>query len=129
MPKHPVYVAMLPESARKVIGLHPPSGRAAMRMLEYYVFIYDCYVDIFDGGPTMTARTDDVASIRDAVAAKVGGTELATGEKALVATNGLADFRCCYGFRELTDGSVAIDSASARLLKTGEGNELWSVAR
>jgi arginine N-succinyltransferase len=129
MPKHPVYVAMLPESARKVIGLPHPSGRAAMRMLENEGFRYECYVDIFDGGPTMTARTDDVASIRDAVAAKVGGTKLAKGEKALVATNGLADFRCCYGFRELSGASVAIDSASARLLKMREGDELWSVAR
>ncbi|MDE2436802.1 MAG: arginine N-succinyltransferase, partial [Sphingomonadales bacterium] len=34
MPKHPVYVAMLPESARAVIGLPHPNGRAAMRMLE-----------------------------------------------------------------------------------------------
>ena len=34
MPKHPIYIAMLPESARAVIGLPHPSGRAAMRMLE-----------------------------------------------------------------------------------------------
>jgi arginine N-succinyltransferase len=27
-PKHPIYIAMLPESARAVIGLPPPSGRA-----------------------------------------------------------------------------------------------------
>ncbi|MCO6763428.1 arginine N-succinyltransferase, partial [Streptomyces sp. EL5] len=32
MPKHPVYVAMLPEAARQVIGLPHPTGRAAMRM-------------------------------------------------------------------------------------------------
>jgi arginine N-succinyltransferase len=129
MPKHPVYVAMLPESARKVIGLPHPSGRAAMRMLENEGFRYECYVDIFDGGPTMTARTDNVASIRDAVAAKVTGTELAEGEKALVATGGLANFRCCYGLREVTGGSVGIDTGSARLLKASEGDELWSVVR
>lgn len=34
MPKHPVYIAMLPESARAVIGVPHPTGRAAMRMLE-----------------------------------------------------------------------------------------------
>jgi len=96
MPKHPVYVAMLPESACKVIGLPHPSGRAAMRMLENEGFRYECYVDIFDGGPTMTARTDEVASIRDAVATKVSRTDCAEGEKALLATGGLAGFRCCY---------------------------------
>jgi arginine N-succinyltransferase len=34
MPKHPVYVAMLSDSARSAIGVPHPSGRAAMRMLE-----------------------------------------------------------------------------------------------
>ncbi|PZO72601.1 MAG: arginine N-succinyltransferase, partial [Pelagerythrobacter marensis] len=34
MPKHPVYIAMLDDEARKAIGMPHPSGRAAMRMLE-----------------------------------------------------------------------------------------------
>ena len=129
MPKHPVYVAMLPESARKVIGLPHPSGRAAMRMLENEGFRYECYVDIFDGGPTMTARTDEVASIRDAVAAKATGTKSAKGDKALLATGGLASFRCCYGIRRLSGDGVEIDQAAAALLKAGEGDIVWSVAR
>src|SRR3546814_8723474 len=66
MPKHPVYIAMLNEHARSVIGVPHPTGRAAMRMLENEGFAFENYVDIFDGGPTMTARTDQVASIRDA---------------------------------------------------------------
>ena len=129
MPKHPVYVAMLPESARKVIGLPHPSGRAAMRMLENEGFEYDCYVDIFDGGPTMTARTDQVASIRDATAARLVGTELAKGDRALLASSRLANFRCCFGARELGDGTVVIDSTAAGLLRVREGDTVWSVAR
>src|SRR3546814_15285792 len=64
MPKHPVYIAMLNEHARSVIGVPHPTGRAAMRMLENEGFAFENYVDIFDGGPTMTARTDQAASIR-----------------------------------------------------------------
>ena len=59
MPKHPVYVAMLSEEARSAIGVPHPSGRAAMRMLEHEGFRFEGYLDIFDGGPTMTARTDE----------------------------------------------------------------------
>ena len=129
MPKHPVYVAMLPEEARRVIGLPHPSGRAAMRMLENEGFAYECYVDIFDGGPTMTARTDRVKSIRDAVAAKVTGTGLETGEKVLLAAGGLADFRCCYGLRQLDGESVAIDVRSAELLRAEPGDTVWSIER
>ena len=66
MPKHPVYIAMLQESAKTVIGVPHPSGRAAMRMLENEGFDWENYIDIFDGGPTMTARTDQIRSIREA---------------------------------------------------------------
>src|SRR3546814_16154837 len=33
MPKHPIYIAMLTDTARPALGLPPPSGREAMRML------------------------------------------------------------------------------------------------
>ena len=66
MPKTPIYIAMLPESARAVMGQPHPTGRAAMRMLEHEGFDCDGYVDIFDGGPTMTARTDQIRTVREA---------------------------------------------------------------
>jgi hypothetical protein len=97
MPKHPVYIAMLPETARTAIGLPHPSGRAAMRMLEAEGFAYEGYVDIFDGGPTMTARTDRVASVANARQAELIATDAADGERALVATGELEHFRCGFG--------------------------------
>src|SRR3546814_18939505 len=66
MPKHPIYTAMLPESARAVIGMPHPNGRAAMRMLEKEGFQQGDYVDIFDGGPTMVVQTDQVRPLSDA---------------------------------------------------------------
>jgi len=129
MPKHPVYIAMLPEEARRVIGLPHPSGRAAMRMLENEGFAYEGYVDIFDGGPTMLARTDRVQSIADALEAEVVDTELEQGEKALIACGHLAGFRCCYGAREVRDSGVAIDSETANVLGVSTGDKVWSIAR
>ncbi|MFL6800190.1 MAG: arginine N-succinyltransferase, partial [Sphingomicrobium sp.] len=60
MPRSPIYVALLSDEARSVIGLPHPSGRAALRMLEEEGFTFDRYVDIFDGGPTVTAPTDKI---------------------------------------------------------------------
>ena len=130
MPKHPVYVSMLSEEAKKVIGLPHPTGRAAMRMLENEGFAYEGYVDIFDGGPTMLARTDNVKSIAGASSATISATNLDKGEKALIATGRLSDFRCCYGAREMgDDGSVAVDSLTADTLQVSEGDTVWSVTR
>ena len=65
MPRSPIYVALLTEEAKSVMGQPHPSGRAALRMLEHGGFVFDRYIDIFDGGPTVTAATDDIRTIRE----------------------------------------------------------------
>lgn len=130
MPKHPVYVAMLDEDARKVIGVPHLSGRAAMRMLENEGFAYEGYVDIFDGGPTMTARTDNVASVKGSLEARVTSMDINEGERAILATGRLSDFRACFGARVLDEeGGIAIDSAAADLLDVSKGDTVWSAPR
>jgi len=129
MPKHPVYTAMLDEDARTVIGLPHPSGRAAMRMLENEGFGYEHYVDIFDGGPTLTARTDAVTTIAGAIALPLVDSALGKGEKALLASGRLGDFRCCYGAREIKAEGIAIDAQAAELLRVRDGETVWSIVR
>ena len=130
MPKHPIYTAMLPESARAVIGVPHPSGRAAMRMLETEGFKHDGYIDIFDGGPTMTAQTDSLRTIAEAQDATLAGIHAETGEKKLIATGRLKDFRCCYGFAAAReDGGVLLDDGSVTLLKLKNGDPFVMVKR
>ena len=128
MPKHPVYVAMLSDSARHVLGRPNVSGRAAMRMLENEGFAHENYVDIFDGGPTMTARTDQVHSIRNARDAKVAAMG-DDGTMSLVASGRLADFRCAYG--KVADGAdgVTLDPATAEVLRVGAGDSVRWIER
>ncbi len=128
MPKHPIYTAMLSEAARHAIGLPHPSGRAAMRMLENEGFAFERYVDIFDGGPTMTARTDAVRSIRDAQQAEVTGVREG-GEQALVATGHLAEFRATLACVDRDAGGLAIDAAGTAMLDVAPGDRVWSVPR
>ena len=130
MPKHPVYISMLSEDARSVIGVPHPSGRAAMRMLENEGFRYEGYVDIFDGGPSMVARTDDVESVKNSSARNLVDADLQEGERAILATGHLQTFRACYGARKIEeDGTIAIDASAADALDVSEGDTVWSVAR
>ena len=130
MPKHPVYVAMLDDDAREVIGLPPPTGRAAMKMLEKEGFRFEGYVDIFDGGPTMLARTDDVVSVADAKTSPVHGIGLRGGSASLIATGRLKDFRCGYGHVDYDDaGQCWIDGETSKKLHLDRGDTVWSVAR
>ena len=129
MPKHPIYTAMLTETARAAIGLPHPSGRAAMRMLENEGFAFENYVDIFDGGPTMTARTDRVRTIAEARQDKVVSIDEEGGTESLVATGTLADFRCAFGSVRATGDGVALASDCARALDIESDVDVTYVGR
>ena len=129
MPKHPIYTAMLSEGARAAIGLPHPSGRAAMRMLEGEGFHHDRYIDIFDGGPTMTARTDQVRSIRESREAPVMAVNGVEGPESLVAAGRLAEFRCVLGEVGEVDGGVALAEGCAEALGVRAGDQVRHVAR
>ena len=130
MPKTPIYTAMLTDSARAVIGLPHPNGRAAMRMLETEGFANTGYVDIFDGGPTMVAQIDALRTVAQACDKRVARIHEDKGEKALVSSGRLADYRCTYGFViEEGDDAVALDAASAQRLGVEPGQTIEMAAR
>jgi arginine N-succinyltransferase len=64
MPKHPVYVNLLPQAARDAIGSVHVDTAPARAMLEQEGFRYEGYVDIFDAGPTVECFRDTVDAVR-----------------------------------------------------------------
>ena len=64
MPRHPVYVNLLPQDAREAIGAVHDDTRPAQSMLEQEGFRYEGYVDIFDAGPTLECFRDDIHAVR-----------------------------------------------------------------
>jgi arginine N-succinyltransferase len=131
MPKTPIYTALLDEKARAVMGQPHPSGRAAMKMLEREGFSHDGYVDIFDGGPTMTAATDQVRTVRDAREERVAEIrDPEAGQPMLLAAGQLTGFAACLGrVGAHPDGGAIIDPKSAELLGLSVGDEFVAAAR
>ena len=66
MPKHPVYVNLLPAPARDAIGAVHADTEPARAMLEQEGFRYEGYVDIFDAGPTVECTRDNIDIVRRA---------------------------------------------------------------
>ena len=130
MPKTPIYTAMLTDSARSVIGLPHPTGRAAMRMLETEGFANNGYVDIFDGGPTLIGQTDQLRTIAQARDVEIAGAHDDGGEKVLAAHGRLADFRCCFARLKTTETNEAlIDEAAMQTLGVKPGDVITYSAR
>ncbi|MEJ5975119.1 arginine N-succinyltransferase [Novosphingobium sp. PS1R-30] len=128
MPKHPIYTALLPETALAVIGKPHQSGRAAQRMLENEGFRYECYVDVFDGGPTMTAPTDGIATIKAARTAEIVGLS-DEGEDCLVAHGHLGAFRASCGRIAATTTGVKLNPGAAEALGISVGDSVTYVPR
>ena len=125
MPKHPIYTAMLPDAARLAIGVPHFSGRAAMRMLEDEGFQHDRYVDIFDGGPTVSVATDAIRSVRDAVTATVTRTDIAPGEtRTIVSRGSLLDFVASFGTAEPDAAGVGIDPVATEAIGARIGDDI-----
>ncbi len=129
-PTTPIYMSMLPESALAVIGQPHPTGRAAMRMLEREGFNWDGYVDIFDGGPTVTCRTDQVETIRNAQNRLVA-EDYADGGPTMLCTSGkLIDFRACYSqVQGAGRDAVALTPDARALLEVEPGASVLMVER
>ena len=64
MPRHPVYVNLLPQAARDAIGAVHNDTAPARAMLEQEGFRYEGYVDIFDAGPTLECFRDNIDAVR-----------------------------------------------------------------
>ena len=124
MPKHPIYITLLPPEARAVIGLVHEQTRPALRMLECEGFAWTGMVDMFDAGPIVTCALKDIRVVREsrkAVVAEVVQGEVG-GEPQLV-TNARADFRAVAAPLGLSkDGTVHLPSDAAAALGVNAGD-------
>ena len=130
MPRTPIYVALLAEAAQAVIGKPHATGVGALKMLEEEGFVFDRYIDIFDGGPTVTAPTDAVRTVRESSLETVieigpGGTQ-----RMLLATGQLKEFVACgANVRRVGRKGICIDAEAAGLLGVEAGDQVLAVAR
>jgi arginine N-succinyltransferase len=130
MPKTPIYVSLLAESGRAVMGQPHPTGRAALRMLEQEGFVFDRYIDIFDGGPTVTAPTDQIRTVREARTETIAEIGEGGPAKMMVAAGRLKNFRaCCASVKRLPKRGICIDREAAELLEVEVGDSLVMVTR
>ena len=129
-PKTPVYVSMLPESARAVMGQPHPTGRAALKMLEHEGFDWDGYIDIFDGGPTVTSRTDKIKTVMESEWYRVAGASDKGGPTMMLAAGVKREFAACYAQVTKTgNGELLVDGKAMDMLNIGAGDRVLAVPR
>ena len=123
MPRQPLYVDYLPESAREVIGQVHRSTLPARKLLEQEGMHYEGYVDIFDAGTVLQGRVKELRSVRDSVlrVAYEGRPEGET-ECLLVSNTKLDDFRMVLAHAPVEGAQVCLSAQELALLHVQAGD-------
>ncbi len=93
MPAYPIYVSLLPENARAVIGEVHANTSPARAILEKEGFSWRGSVDIFDAGPVLEAETDAIRAVSESQFIPALQLKASGSSPLIVANNQFAQFR------------------------------------
>lgn len=128
MPRHPIYIPLLPDDAQEVIGNVHENTKPAITVLQKEGFEKRGLVDIFDGGPTVHCELENIRAVRRSQSGIVGSisVEVEDGKRQLI-SNSRTDFKCCLGKTRWEGDQVAIDQVSALRLEVKVGDKIRCV--
>ncbi|OEE84906.1 arginine N-succinyltransferase [Enterovibrio norvegicus FF-162] len=131
MPKLPIYVNLLSDEARAVIGQVHEKTRPALRLLEKEGFTRRGYVDIFDAGPTVECLRQNIDSIRRSFTARVKIAEHSSAQDYLICNSDFQNFRATTAKigvdEERNEALISQEVADALSVKNGDNVRLVSV--
>jgi arginine N-succinyltransferase len=118
MPRHPIYLDLLPAEAQAAVGEVHRNTRPARKLLESEGFRFQQYVDIFEAGPTLHVARDEIRCVRESRVRQVKAVENDLGDDAvacLVCTT--SDwFRATTAMVRESESGVRIDRDAAKCL-------------
>lgn len=109
MPRHPIYVGLLPEEAQQVIGQVHQQTKPALKMLQQEGFVHRGYVDLFDAGPTIEARLSQIHSVASSVKVPVRVVDkVEPGQMLAISNTGTQGFRASFSEQARFDEHDAV---------------------
>lgn len=130
MPQYPIYVPMLPQAAQDCIGRIHPDGQEAFDILEREGFETNSYIDLFDAGPTLYARTASIRSIAHSQVAQVRQLpQIDARGRFLLSNEGLHGFRAIVAELDYRpDQPLTLTPALCAALNVTDGSPIRLIA-
>lgn len=124
MPRHPLYVALLPQDAQESVGKAHVDSVPAQCLLEREGMFFEGYVDIFDAGPVLQARLRDMRALRESILAVVETAPAAAngGRPTLIANTSMQNYRAIASASQSTPGRLALSADEQRALHCQAGD-------
>jgi arginine N-succinyltransferase len=125
MPRQPIYVELLTPAAQAVMGKPHKNSMPAMNILLREGFRYNNYIDIFDAGPTIEARRDQIQTAASSKLVTVAehSNDAIAGKRFIVANTKL-DYRATASYLAFNQhqGSCCLSHETAELLQVKPGD-------
>ncbi len=125
MPKYPIYLSLLPEEARAVVGRVHPQTEPARRILLAEGFRETDEVDIFDAGPILRARRDQLKTWKRARTARVAemAADAPRAPRLALLANRALEFRALLAeVAQAGDGILGVPPAALENLQIRAGD-------
>ncbi len=122
MPKEPIHVQLLSNSAQQAIGKPHSSTVPAMKILLQEGFRFNNYVDIFDGGPTLEAEQSTIATIQNSKTVIIGKISEHSGSTRYLIANSSIAFRATIGTLTMDGSSVCLSADCSKRLNVCVGD-------
>ncbi len=124
MPRHPIYIPLLPPEAQAVIGKVHDETAPALHLLESEGFAFSGMVDIFEAGPIVRCARDRIRTVHDSRLALVARVvKTIDNDIPYLASNVRQNFRACQTRLHLPPiGGIEITEETAAALGVSAGD-------
>ncbi|WP_336031649.1 arginine N-succinyltransferase [Acinetobacter pittii] len=126
MPRHPLYVDMLPDDAKAAIGIVHPNTRPAYNLLLEEGLRYKGYIDIFDGGATLQADIENLRAIKESLSVTVQieqAQNIAVGDESyIVANDDYENYRAILVYSQPHQNMLQLTKEQANQLNVENGS-------
>lgn len=128
MPRHPLYIFLLPAEARQAIGRVHPHAEPASHLLKQEGFRETDEVDIFDAGPTLTARLRQIRTVRSSQTASLLRLDRPSADTSpQLLSNRQLDFRAVLAPLAVEAAGATLDPETALALQIQPGDSFTHV--
>ena len=125
MPPNPVYVTLLSEAAQAALGQPHELTVPNLELLQREGFQAGCYLDIFDAGPVLEARTDALHTLVTSRKKTLHGANEGGGDICMIAAGDGPEFRCTLTqVADTLEGTLKVPVNIWELLGKTAGDEV-----
>lgn len=133
MPRHPIYIDLLPQDAQDVIGKTHPHTAPAAKMLQAEGLRFQGYVDIFDAGPTLQAEVQDLRAVQNSQHVQIALLDTAENELLqpnyyLLANDNHDQYRGILALTEIQNGQIYLTLSEIHALGLKIGQDVRVLA-